>query len=83
MAQGLEFSPQNPRFRKLDVVRHTCAITTGVWGGEKERQDGTMGRDEAPVYLWYFVAGQPGLIDEPQVPVRDIVLIIQGLFCFK
>lgn len=50
---------------------------TGMWGGEKE------GQDEAPMYLWYFVAGQPGLIDEPQVPVIDIVLIILGLFCFK
>lgn len=42
-----------------------------------------MGQDETPVYLWYFVAGQPGLIGEPQIPVRDIVLIILGLFCFK
>lgn len=80
MAQRLEFSPQNPRFRKLDVVRRTCAIMTSVWGGG--RRDRT-GRDETPVNLWYFVAGQPGLIGEPQIPVRDIVLIILGLFCFK
>ena len=40
MAQGLEFSPQDPRFRKLGMAKRTCAITTGMWGGE-EVQDGT------------------------------------------
>lgn len=79
MAQGLEFSPQDPRFRKLGVASALVPSRPVCGVGRRDR----TGPDKAPVYLWYFVADQPGLIDEPQVPVRDIVLFILGLFCFK